>query len=80
MIILPSAPTMPTVADTATMLFIHTMFPIAPPTTCRDTINITGKCRRRAVLSFREANRIFETVLEPEIKEPNIPIKSDTSN
>ena len=72
---LPSRPEVPMVAQAATALLMQTMLPMAAPTHCMETISTAGRFRVVAVSNCRLANRVMETVAEPETKEPRTPMK-----
>ncbi len=55
------------------------MLPTAPPTFCNATTILTGKFESKADSNCNAENKILETVLDPEIKAPNIPIKGATT-
>ena len=55
------------------MLLIHTIFPIAPPTDCKDKIRGMDKPVSRATEYCTAQKVILETVFEPEKKAPTAP-------
>ena len=75
LIICPSTPLIPTVADTATMLFTQIIFPTALPTNCSVRTSSGEILSKVAVSNWKEEKRMLETVLEPETNTPKTPMK-----
>ena len=75
----PSAPIVPQVAQAETILFTHTMLPIAPPITCIARISIGARPRRVAAAYCSVENNVQDTVAEPEMKAPITPMIGATT-
>ena len=70
----PSEPIVPHVAHAETILFTHTMLPIAPPMICIATINMVGRPSLTAAAYCSVENSVQDTVAEPEINAPITPM------
>ena len=71
--ILPSALSIPNTEHTAIILLIHTILPIAPPTDCKASIRGTESPVVLATEYCTAPKVRFDTVLEPEKKDPTAP-------
>ena len=69
----PSALSMPNTEQTAMILLIHTILPIAPPTDCRAKISGTDKPVALATEYCTAPKVRLDTVLEPEKNAPMAP-------
>ena len=64
---------MPNTEHTAIILLIHTILPIAPPTDCKASIRGTESPVVLATEYCTAPKVRFDTVLEPEKKDPTAP-------